>query len=93
MCVTCAPSRTDVLFTILGNAAHPFFFSFHLLDIAYRYETLKSVLMSVTTQIKPLGLTAALFIVVEFLFALFGFTFLRNHYERGQCKTLFRCVA
>ena len=52
---------------------------------------MKSVLQSVTTQLKPLGLTAALFMIVEFYFALFGFTYLRTHYERGQCKTLFRC--
>ena len=79
------------MFTILGNGFHPFFFSFHLLDLVVRYETLKSVLQAVTTQIKPLALTAALFMVVEFLFTLFSFTFLNDHYEIGECKTLFRC--
>ena len=89
-----------VIFTVLGNLIHPFFFAFHLVDLILRYEELRIVLRSVTRPAKALVLTAIVFLAAEYWYALFGFAFIRSDFERqsedtfalrNECNTLFSC--
>lgn len=89
-----------VAFTILGNAFHPYFFAFHLVDIVVRYKELAIVLQAVVKPAKSLALTFVLFWFIEYFFAIFGFVFLRSEYGTsstgfdpdGECTSLFVCL-
>lgn len=92
-----------VVLSVMAQLGHNFFFAFGLLDIVLRYQELMIVLQSVVKPIKQLLLTAALFVIVQFFFALYAFSFLRPDYEvegfcppedpqcLGMCRTLFSC--
>lgn len=69
-----------VTVTWLGNFVSPFFFCYHLLDIVYRYETLKAVLQSVTRNGRQLLMTALLMSVLVYIYAIVGFIFFRQTY-------------
>jgi hypothetical protein len=75
-----------VTVTWLGNFVSPFFFCYHLLDIVYRYETLKSVMQSVTRNGRQLLMTAVLMSVLIYIYAIIGFLFFRQTYfVSGVC--------
>lgn len=87
---------------ILGVVVHEFFFCFHLTELFFRFPTLKNVIKSVYEPREALYLTLILWVIFEFVFAIWAFIFLRDQYTpyiSGQdddlntsyCKTLLTC--
>ncbi len=76
---------------VLGTLFNPFFFAFHLVEVIIKYPILVNVLESVINSYKPLLLTYLLLFLLNYLFTLMGYFFLRDHYL-GFCKTTFSCL-
>lgn len=75
---------------VVGTVFHPFFFTFHLTAILMRYPTLKNVVMSIYLPRKQLLLTFLLFIVLEYSFAVVGYSVYSVDYG-GRCESLLYC--
>ena len=75
-----------VTMNVLGLFSHHFFFAFALLDLVNRFEELKLVLLAVYRPAKALMLTALLFLVFEYFFAILGFTYLQ--YVKARPKRI-----
>eukprot|EP00753_Platysulcus_tardus_P010959 PLAT3172.1.p1 GENE.PLAT3172.1~~PLAT3172.1.p1 ORF type:complete len:3198 (-),score=1828.26 PLAT3172.1:113-9706(-) len=83
-----------IVFTFMGNLVHPLFFSYHLLDLVYRFETLRNVLRAITYNGKQLVLTSALAFVIIYFYTILGFLFFRPTFEfEGElvCERLDTC--
>ena len=78
-------------FSVLGTAAHPFFFSFHLLDILYRYPTLQNVIKSVTIPRKSLILSFLFIIILLYLYSIWAYLSFSSYFE-NDCTNLIRCL-
>lgn len=50
-----------------------------------RFDELKIVMQAVVRPRKALGLTAVLFFVIQYLFTVWGFGFLRQQYPCDEC--------
>eukprot|EP00753_Platysulcus_tardus_P011780 PLAT3313.22.p1 GENE.PLAT3313.22~~PLAT3313.22.p1 ORF type:complete len:455 (+),score=258.94 PLAT3313.22:61-1425(+) len=85
-----------LLFSVLGVAASPWFFTIHTMDIAVRSRLLTYVLKSVTQNIGQLGATMVLGFVVTYLYTVVSFTYYNGLYEFGDggisCNTLWQCL-
>eukprot|EP00744_Colponema_vietnamica_P004964 GILI01007336.1.p1 GENE.GILI01007336.1~~GILI01007336.1.p1 ORF type:complete len:878 (+),score=219.16 GILI01007336.1:344-2635(+) len=87
-----------LLFSLLGYSVHVFFYALLLTDIVHRSDDLKNVLKSVTRNGLQLLITAALGLVVIYVYSLFGFYFFRSDYSSDAdtpmfCETLWMCLA
>lgn len=80
------------LTAIVGTAWTPFFFAFHLFDVIVRYPVLLNVVKAVWIPRKSLALTLFLFIVLMYVFTLFGFYWLDQQYPGGYCDSMFVCL-
>lgn len=80
-----------MIFSILGIAYNPLFFSLHLLDILYRYPSLQNVIKSIVLPRKSLMLTFILILILIYLFSIWGFLGFYNYYN-GQCNTMIMCI-
>lgn len=82
----------------------PVFYAFHLLDIVERLPVLKNVILSVTMNIKLLGMTAMLGVILVYIYSVIAFLFISDLYfdegiEMGQinkagdsiCMSLLHC--
>ena len=96
---------TLIFLAVAGFVFSPAFYSFHLLDIIYRFPILRDVIKSVTLNFKDLLVTALFGFVLIYIFAVVGFEFLHDMYfdeeverdisaKRGDstCKSLLQCV-
>merc|ERR1712100_890910 len=72
--------------TILGNLLSPFFFCEHTLDILNRDNSLKSVLLAITTPIMTIIKTLALSGIVMYAFTLVAFVLFHDHFNPGDAK-------
>ena len=77
---------------IVGTVWSPFFFSFHLFDVIVRFPVLLNVVKAVWIPRKSLALTMFLFIVLMYVFTLFGFYWLDQQYPPGYCDSMFVCL-
>ena len=77
---------------IVGTVYSPFFFAFHLFDVIVRYPVLLNVVKAVWIPKKSLALTMFLFIVLMYVFTLFGFYWLDKQYPEGFCDSMFICL-
>lgn len=59
--------------SVLGLTVSPIFYSFHLLDVINRFETLKNVIKSVTMNMDQLLMTGMLGLIIIYIFSVFGF--------------------
>lgn len=79
-----------VILAVIGTFVHPFFFAFHLFDIVKRKQALTNVLKAITGQFQSLFWTFALFLIIEYVFALIGYYWLKSDFE-GNCPSLLIC--
>lgn len=78
-------------FSVLGTAVNPLFFSFHLLDILYRYPTLQNVVKSITIPRKSLFLSFLLILVLLYLFSIWTYLSFYSYFN-GNCENLIMCL-
>ncbi|KNC48385.1 inositol 1,4,5-trisphosphate receptor type 3 [Thecamonas trahens ATCC 50062] len=84
-----------VAFAVFGNVIHPAFFSYHLLDIVTRSETLRSVTLAIMVNAKAIGLTVVLGLVWMYMYALAGFVLFRSDFDiagSSYCTSLLECI-
>lgn len=63
--------------SILGYMSMDIYYSFHLLDIINRIQTLQNVIESVTSNILSLGLTLMLLMIIVYIFTSFTFFYIQ----------------
>eukprot|EP01130_Rhizamoeba_saxonica_P009865 TRINITY_DN4025_c0_g7_i1.p1 TRINITY_DN4025_c0_g7~~TRINITY_DN4025_c0_g7_i1.p1 ORF type:complete len:602 (-),score=109.77 TRINITY_DN4025_c0_g7_i1:20-1825(-) len=87
-----------VICSLLGtifSPKSPYYFTFHLFEIIYRFDLLKKVIKSVTQNGKSILLTAILAFVVIYVYSIFGFLFFRNKFltdDGNICDSLAECL-
>ncbi|XP_050733369.1 inositol 1,4,5-trisphosphate receptor type 1-like isoform X4 [Eriocheir sinensis] len=69
-----------LVFCVLGLSVHPFCYSVLLFDVVYREETLLNVIRSVTRNGWSIVLTAALALILVYLFSIIGYMFFKNDF-------------
>ncbi|XP_069940179.1 inositol 1,4,5-trisphosphate receptor isoform X5 [Cherax quadricarinatus] len=69
-----------LVFCVLGLSVHPFCYSVLLFDVVYREETLLNVMRSVTRNGWSIVLTAALALILVYMFSIIGYMFFRNDF-------------
>jgi len=80
-----------MFFALMGLLVHPAFFFFQLTDFL-RNELLKNVVKAVWNPRISLGLTLLVFILLEYYFAIIGFSVFGLHYDGGAaCQSLWDC--
>jgi inositol 1,4,5-triphosphate receptor type 3 len=67
-------------FSVQGLIQSPVFYSFHLLDVINRFPALQNVILSVTTNINQLLMTAMLGIILIYIWACIAFLFIADNY-------------
>jgi hypothetical protein len=80
------------LTAIVGLSYTPFFFVFHLFDVLVRFPDLLNVVRSVWIPRKPIIYTYFLFLVLLYVFALFGYYWLRESFPSNFCDSVFICL-
>lgn len=85
-----------IFVAFLGIFVNTLFFSFHLLDVVARFQVLKNVLRSVVYPWKVLTLTGVLYLIMVYMFTIFGFYFIREDFvdpDEGytECDSLLEC--
>ena len=80
------------LTAIVGLSYTPFFFVFHLFDVLVRFPDLLNVVRSVWIPRKPIMYTYFLFVVLLYVFTLFGYYWLRESYPPTFCESVFTCL-
>jgi len=84
------------VFGIMGLFVSPLFFCVHLFNTVEISIDLQNVLRAVTKNGKSLAVTAIFGVMIVYLFAIWGFTSFRNHYETDDgdylCLNLFQCT-
>jgi hypothetical protein len=68
------------VFSMQGLFQSPVFYSFHLLDVVNRFPALQNVILSVTTNLNQLLMTAMLGIILIYIYAAFAFLFISDTY-------------
>lgn len=96
-----------LLLSILGMSCEKcvFFYSFLLLDLIFREETLANVMSSVTVNSRSIVLTTMLMFILVYMFSIIGFLSFQKHFEirledddettdeiEGHCSTLLMCI-
>eukprot|EP00656_Telonema_subtile_P005039 TRINITY_DN12291_c0_g2_i1.p1 TRINITY_DN12291_c0_g2~~TRINITY_DN12291_c0_g2_i1.p1 ORF type:complete len:586 (-),score=129.96 TRINITY_DN12291_c0_g2_i1:222-1979(-) len=71
---------------------NPELFVVHLLGIFVKFRGLSAVLESIVRPRKTLALTALLYIVLVYMFALTGFKLFENDYPDDECENLLLCM-
>ena len=66
--------------SVVGLVVHPFYYSIQLLDIFYRFSTLKHIANTFIVSAKPLVLWQLLFGVIVYYYAILGYSQLYNDY-------------
>ncbi|XP_068212186.1 LOW QUALITY PROTEIN: inositol 1,4,5-trisphosphate receptor [Palaemon carinicauda] len=69
-----------LIFCVLGLSVHPFCYCVLLFDVVYREETLLNVMRSVTRNGWSIILTAALALILVYMFSIIGYMFFRNDF-------------
>lgn len=70
--------------SILGYMSSDIYYSFHLLDCVNRFQTLRNVIESVTSNSTTLGLTSLLMIIIVYIYTCLTFFYIQdNSYDFG----------
>jgi hypothetical protein len=82
--------------TLLANS-FPILFSVLLLDVVFRFRTLRNVLASVVTNGRQLLMTCMLGIIIIYIFSFWGFLINPDMYydeviNESQCQSLWQCM-
>ena len=65
--------------SILGYLSQDIYYSFHLLDVIGRFQTLQNVIKSVTSNKEQLGLTCLLLIIIVYIFTSLTFFYIQDN--------------
>jgi inositol 1,4,5-triphosphate receptor type 1 len=68
------------VFSVQGLIQSPVFYSFHLLDVINRFPALQNVILSVTTNLSQLLMTAMLGVILIYIWACIAFLFISDNY-------------
>ena len=74
-----------MIFALLGLFHHPFFYTYHLIDIIYRNSYLKNVLKALYRPRFELFNTFILFLVIEFAFSVYAYIFFEDEFNGDEC--------
>jgi len=85
--------------SILGFTVSEITYSFHLLDIVNRFDTLRNVIRSVTYNLRQLMLTGLLGLIMIYIYSIIGYNFIDNMYydsdvsAHGErtCTSMLQC--
>eukprot|EP00479_Gromia_sphaerica_P015422 TRINITY_DN9787_c0_g1_i1.p1 TRINITY_DN9787_c0_g1~~TRINITY_DN9787_c0_g1_i1.p1 ORF type:complete len:176 (-),score=26.71 TRINITY_DN9787_c0_g1_i1:13-540(-) len=86
-----------VFFSLLGLTVSPFFYAFHLIDIAVHIETLQYVIKAATMRKGHVAASIVFGFILIYISTVIGFIFFRNEYGFGDddqqwdCDTMSRC--
>ncbi|EAR92909.2 zinc finger, C2H2 type family protein (macronuclear) [Tetrahymena thermophila SB210] len=80
------------LTAIVGTIVSPFFFFFHLFDVLVRFPDLLNVVKAVWIPKKAILFTYFLFLVLMYVFTLFGYYWLYESYPGDFCESTFVCL-
>ena len=80
-----------LIFALLGYFIHPFYYTYHLLDIIVRSTYLQNVLKAIYRPRYELLYTMLLFVVLEYIFAMIAYIWLDSDFEKGECNSLAQC--
>jgi hypothetical protein len=88
--------------SILGYLSSDIYYSFHLLDVINRIDTLQNVIKSVTSNLEALSLTLIFLIILVYIYTSMTFFYIQdkmydytiNGYDsdivgENQCLTMF----
>lgn len=81
-----------ILTAIVGMVFTPFFFFYHLFDALVRYPVLLNVVKAVWNPRKSIMFTYFLFIVLMYVFTLFGYYWLKDSYPSNFCESTWTCL-
>jgi len=81
----------NLILAFAGWFVHPFFFTFHLFNVAFRSKRLLNVLKAIVGPIVSISLTLMLHLVMEYLFAVIAYLFFPEHYQPFTCTSLLHC--
>ena len=70
----------SIFFIILGIKLHPFFFGFTLLELVNRVELMQTVLKAMYIPLNNILINLLMFIMSEYVFALFALVNYRTHF-------------
>ena len=71
----------------------PALFAFHLFDYVLRSELLRETLAALREYVGSLVATGALWLLLMYAFALFGYSMFPGDFPEGQCGNMADCVA
>ena len=80
-----------MVFSLLGLYVHPFCYAYHLLDVIIKSAYLKNVLRAVYRPRFELLHTFFLFICLQYIFAIFAYTYFGNQFPDEACTSFFQC--
>lgn len=72
-----------LIFSLAGHY-NSFFFAAHLLDVAFGFKKLRTILHSVTHNGQQLVLTVMLLTIVVYIYTVIAFNFFRKFYVQGE---------
>lgn len=80
------------LTAVVGTIVSPFFFFFHLFDVLVRSPDLLNVVKAVWIPKRSILFTYFLFLVLMYVFTLFGYYWLDDSYPGDFCESAFICL-
>ena len=80
-----------LLFSVLGTFVTPLFFSFHLLDVLYRYPSLQNVIKSITLPKESLLVSFLFLLIIVYFFGIVAYAYFYFDFNPGECENLFEC--
>ena len=87
-----------LLFAVMGIFHSQFWFSFHLLDILQRDQTLQPVIQAVVAPIQQIAKTLLLSVIVMYIFTVIAFILFHDNFETGRdtdenmCNSMLQCL-
>ena len=81
-----------LIFGFLGVAVHPYYFAFHISAIFRLSPDLQNILKAVWRPRKELFFTLIIFMMTEYIFALFIYQFYKDDVKNNHCISLATCI-
>jgi len=73
-----------IIFSLLGMFWNSFFYSWHMLDVAYRWTTLQALGEAIAKQYRQVGVTFLFTAIVMYIFGVIGFANFRRGIISGM---------
>ena len=82
-----------MIFSFLGYIFHPFFYSYHLIDLIIRNPYLTNVLKAIYRPRYELFNTLMFLFCIEYYFSLISYIYLWEEFGKNECTSLATCFA